>query len=98
MTEKTGDDVKAYRIRVEGRVQGVGFRYSARHEALRRKLAGWVRNEDDGAVSVYCEGPQQAVDAFISWLRTGPPGARVTDVNLRQTKPESSHKTFSVVF
>ncbi len=67
------------RVRVEGRVQGVGFRYSTRGEALKLGLAGWVRNLPDGSVEAVFEGPEDRVGAAVDWCRSGPPGARVTD-------------------
>lgn len=66
------------RVRVTGRVQGVGYRYSCRAEAQRRQLAGWVTNRDDGAVEAVFEGPADPVGAMVEWCRHGPrrPGSR----------------------
>ncbi|MDR3160599.1 MAG: acylphosphatase, partial [Spirochaetaceae bacterium] len=65
---------------VEGRVQGVGFRYSAYREAQRLGLTGWVRNTGSGAVEALAEGTSPQLEAFLSWLRRGPPQARVDSV------------------
>jgi len=65
---------KALRIRVCGRVQGVGFRYWALRAARNLSLSGWVRNEDDGSVSAHCEGPAEDLSAFVALLRQGKPG------------------------
>jgi len=67
-------------IRVRGRVQGVGFRASARAEALRLGLSGFARNEPDGTVLIEAEGPPAALARFVAWCRRGPGSARVTDV------------------
>lgn len=74
--------------KVTGRVQGVMFRDSCRQEAERLGVAGWVRNEPDGSVAFEAEGPTAAVEALVSWCRTGPPGARVTDVTTHEVPPE----------
>jgi len=66
---------------VRGRVQGVGFRAFAAREAHRLGVAGWVRNEPDGSVLVLAEGDDRAAEAFLAWLRHGPPSARVTSVD-----------------
>ena len=66
-----------YAIRVTGLVQGVGFRYSARREALALGLTGTVRNQSDGSVSIEAEGSQADLDRFANWCRGGPRGARV---------------------
>jgi acylphosphatase len=87
---------EAYRVLIEGRVQGVGFRYSTRKEAQRRGVNGWVRNRRDGAVEVECEGDKQDVDSFLKWLRQGPPGARVTDFNTKPIPYRGTYKGFNV--
>ena len=67
---------------IRGRVQGVGFRYSMRLEARRLGVTGWVRNRHDGSVEAIAQGPAEAVEALVEWSRHGPPGARVTDVQV----------------
>jgi acylphosphatase len=67
---------------IRGRVQGVGFRYSMRLEARRLGVSGWVRNRHDGSVEAVAQGPAEAVEALVEWSRHGPPGARVTDVQV----------------
>jgi len=65
---------------ISGRVQGVGFRWFARERARELGLAGWVRNRADGSLEVVAEGPAEALDAFESALREGPPGSIVRAV------------------
>jgi acylphosphatase len=60
------------RVRAHGRVQGVFFRDSVRREALRRGVAGWVRNCGDGSVEAVFEGPPDAVAAMVDYCRAGP--------------------------
>lgn len=86
----------AFHARIFGRVQGVGFRYSARQEAVRRNLTGWVRNLPDGSVEVVCEGETARVDAFARWLKKGPPGARVTDVDFKKVQYKGVYNRFTV--
>ncbi len=71
---------RARLMRIEGRVQGVGFRWATVTEARRLGLAGWVRNLPDGAVEVWCQGEPSAVDALARWLHEGPIGASVRSV------------------
>lgn len=68
-------------IRVEGRVQGVFYRASARQKAMELGLHGFAKNEDDGSVYIEVEGEEQALNEFLRWCRTGPPRAGVTAVN-----------------
>ena len=64
-------------VRVEGRVQGVGFRWFVRETAVGLGLVGWVRNLADGSVEVSAAGEPAAVDALRDRLAAGPPRARV---------------------
>jgi acylphosphatase len=78
------------RVVVRGVVQGVGFRYAARAEAESRGVSGWVRNRSDGAVEAEIEGAAADVDALVGWMRLGPPGAEVTDVEVSSIPTESA--------
>jgi acylphosphatase len=69
--------MKSRQIRVQGRVQGVGFRYALRDEAERLGVTGWVRNRSDGSVQALLQGEQAAIELLLAWARRGPPGARV---------------------
>lgn len=71
-----------YNITVEGRVQGVGFRYNARRQALALGLDGLVKNMPDSSVYIEVEGNQSDLDEFVDWCQTGPIGSRVIDVNV----------------
>ena len=70
------------RARVRGRVQGVFFRASTLREAVRHGLTGWVQNEPDGSVLLEAQGGRDRVDALLAWCRRGPPGARVSAVDV----------------
>lgn len=68
------------RLRVEGRVQGVGFRAWTAWTARRLGLAGWVRNLPDGAVELEAEGTGESVARMREAVGRGPELARVTRV------------------
>lgn len=71
----------AFRIWVNGRVQGVGFRWFTRKAARELGLAGQVRNLPDGRVEVEVAGDPRQLDTFRERLREGPPGSRVTGLD-----------------
>lgn len=73
-------DHPTVRFLVSGRVQGVGFRYRCQAQARELGLAGWVQNRDDGQVHGRLQGPEPAIAAMLNWLRSGPTGARVDDL------------------
>jgi acylphosphatase len=76
------------RVVVHGHVQGVFFRDTARREARRRGVAGWVRNRADGAVEAVFEGEPEAVAEMVSFCERGPRGAEVRDVETSDEPPE----------
>ena len=65
---------------ISGRVQGVGFRFSAYDEAKDLALAGWVRNLPDGDVEIVAEGSRENLQMLAAWAHLGPPSAHVTQV------------------
>ena len=76
------------RVVVHGDVQGVFFRDSTRSEADSRGVAGWVTNRSDGAVEAVFEGAPDAVDAMISFARSGPSAAEVRDLDISDEEAE----------
>ncbi len=74
---------KAFLVRIEGRVTGVGFRYSAlAHAAGLPELRGYVRNVAYGRVESWVQGPEDQVENMVNWLRHGPSCAVVTDMTI----------------
>jgi acylphosphatase len=73
--------MNARRLRIEGRVQGVGYRAWMVQEARRLGLAGWVRNQPDGSVEAVVAGPEPAVQALLTACRRGPLLARVDSLS-----------------
>ena len=79
---------KRVRVLVEGRVQGVGFRYAAYQEANRLGVKGWARNLPDGRVEAVYEGPPEAIDDMLAWTTHGPQSARVTGLETHDEMPQ----------
>ena len=86
----TTDESIRRRVRIVGRVQGVGFRVSCRHEASALGVAGAVRNLADGSVEAVFEGPAPVVEQMLSWCRHGPRMARVRHVEVTSETPTGS--------
>ncbi|SER58099.1 acylphosphatase [Actinokineospora terrae] len=79
---------------VRGQVQGVGFRWWTRSQALRLGLVGWARNTDDGRVEVVAEGARQACDDLLAALRSGQTPGTVTAVIERWDDPKGNLRGF----
>jgi acylphosphatase len=91
-SERPGEqsDVRSVRLRITGRVQGVGYRAWALQLAARLGLRGWVRNRADGSVDALAIGEDDAVARLIEACREGPFGARVTDVAISDAEDDGS--------
>ncbi len=81
---------------VQGRVQGVGFRYFVCGEARRLGLAGFVRNLPDGSVEALARGTAEALELLEGRIRLGPPGSRVDSVRVRSHAGENFEKDFEI--
>ena len=79
--------MKAVRVRISGRVQGVWFRAWTESQATALGLAGWVRNRPDGDVEALFAGADEAVDAMVAECWNGPPHARVDTVSADPDDP-----------
>ncbi|HTX87926.1 MAG TPA: acylphosphatase [Bacteroidales bacterium] len=83
------------KINVSGRVQGIGFRFSAMQAAYKYGVRGFVKNCPDGSVYLEAEGENQAVDQFLDWCKRGPIGARVEKTQSEYAEPEG-YKRFDI--
>ncbi len=81
---------------VEGRVQGVGFRYFVLEIAQQLGLTGWVRNLVNGNVELVAEGNRANLDKLYSALQSGNPGSLVTNVISEWLPAENTFTLFSI--
>ncbi len=81
---------------IDGYVQGVFFRAFTTDKARLTGVSGWVRNLPDGRVEALFEGEQQAVEEMIRHCKNGPPGARVTDVDVNWEEFKSEFTGFDI--
>lgn len=80
----TASDPIARRIRIRGRVQGVGYRAWAVGAARQLGIDGWVRNRLDGSVELLAVGSANAVETLIEQCRRGPAGAAIDGVEVEE--------------
>ena len=83
-------------ITVFGRVQGVGFRYFSQALARKHGLVGWVRNNFNGTVGIWVEGPQIDIDNFIHLVRKGPSSSHVRKVDIEWKIPSGKFSSFFI--
>ena len=80
------DERTSLKLRIEGLVQGVGYRAFAAEEARRLGLDGWVRNRSDGTVEALVSGDTEKVEDFVAACGRGPHGARVSSIDLNKAE------------
>jgi acylphosphatase len=84
------------RVRIQGRVQGVGYRYWLERMAGDLGLSGWVRNRADGSVEAVLAGARANVEAMVASCQHGPRSAVVASVDVAD-EPESPAPGFKVL-
>jgi len=82
--------METVRLRITGRVQGVGYRLWATRIAASLGLRGWVRNRSDGSVEALVTGAPWDVGAMVEASRKGPIGAHVIEVTVVRDEDDSS--------
>ena len=87
---------KAAHIVVYGDVQGVGFRHFTRLNATQLRITGWVRNNYDGTVEIWAEGPESSLNLFIQAVRRGPSYSRVDRLDITWETPKGEAPGFNV--
>jgi|TARA_Y200000002_G_scaffold379521_1_gene388943 acylphosphatase len=86
---------KGVNIRVYGRVQGVFFRKKTKAQADNLQITGWVKNNEDGSVSLHASGDEAQLLLLVKWLDKGPILAKVSSKDITWVDHES-HKDFSI--
>lgn len=96
MTEATDIIVRHYQV--EGRVQGVGFRWFVHREAAELGMRGWVRNTNAGHVEAVAAGTPEQIDQLEDALRRGSRGSRVDRVRIHDLTADEgeSLKEFAI--
>jgi len=90
------EEITSLKLRIEGAVQGVGYRAFAAAEARKLGLSGWVRNRSDETVEALVCGPTPDVEAFVAACARGPASARVTHIDLNKAEPPAAAAGFEV--
>ena len=90
--------MRTVKVRVEGIVQGVGFRYYTYRIAKRYGIKGYVKNMPDGSVEVVAEGKKDKVEELVKWCHKGPPYAHVKNIIRKDERWRGEFDTFEIRF
>lgn len=86
----------ARKFRIQGEVQGVGYRFFAQRAAAKHQVSGYVKNCPDGTVEALAEGPAESIEAFKHDLATGPQWAVVDQLEELNVEPTGRYSGFRI--
>lgn len=87
---------KTLKIRITGTVQGVFYRSETQKKATELGITGWVKNNDDGSVSIVAQGEAKNLEKLVLWCHEGPPAARVDHVEIEKNTDEIEFDSFEI--
>ena len=87
---------KQLEIILEGRVQGIGFRWTIKNYAQKNNLTGWVMNLEEGSIKAIIQGNKEDLDKFLEWMKNSPGFSKVTSLDFKINKPKEIFKDFSI--
>lgn len=90
--------IKHVDITIWGKVQRVGFRYSALEQAMDMGVFGIVRNQDRDAVYIEAEGEVDQLKKFLGWCHRGPQDAKIDKVDYLSTEDLKGYTEFNAEF
>jgi acylphosphatase len=93
-----GQELVRVHVLIDGRVQGVAYRFFTEKFANRLGLTGWVKNLEDGRVEVLAEGPAESIGSFLDRLREGPSLAHVERFDVRREQATGEFSDFRITF
>ncbi len=97
---KKKESITSHRAHIfySGRVQGIGFRYTAERFALELGLLGWVKNSPDGRVEVMCEGSKEKIELLIERIRQSSLGVHIKKTACEWERATGEFNDFTVEF
>lgn len=87
-----------YSILVDGRVQGVGFRFFTQMTALPLNLTGWCQNLDNGNVQIEVQGPEENILSFINTIKQGNRFSKIYDMEVNIIPTIQTEKKFTIKY
>ncbi|RKD34193.1 acylphosphatase [Thermohalobacter berrensis] len=85
-----------YHIIVKGLVQGVGFRFYAKQNAIMSNIKGWVKNNIDGTVEIDAQGDKANIDNFVKAIKKGSPFSKVESLDIKELPKLQNYESFEI--
>ena len=81
--------MKAVKVRIFGKVQGVGFRYFLYENAKKLNIKGYAKNLEDGSLEAVFEGKEEEIEKMIELSKIGPKLAKVESVEIEEIETKN---------
>ena len=91
------EDTLTVKMKITGKVQGVGFRYFVLRQAQKLGINGWVNNKPNSAVEALAQGEKADLEQFIAKVKEGPSFSRVEDVSLNWVNEADQYFGFEII-
>lgn len=88
--------MKRIRILIEGKFQGLNFRFHTQEQAQKLGLGGFVRNLSDGRIEIDAQGDDAGLAKLLDWCQNGPHTNQVRSILFRYDEPEERATDFIV--
>ena len=88
--------MKRIRILIEGRLQGMNFRYHTQQQGQKLGLSGFVRNLSDGRIEIDAQGDDESIEQMLAWCQEGPQSAQLKSILFRYDEPSEHISDFIV--
>lgn len=88
--------MKQAHVLVSGFVQGVGFRFFVRDNAVKLGITGWVKNTNDGRVEMVFQADKKAIDQMIEICNKGPMLSEVKEIDVIWEESEKALDSFEI--
>ena len=88
MEKESEDKIKAVKVNISGKVQGVGFRFYVEKNAKSKNVKGYVKNLSGGRVEAFFQGQEENIKEMIELCKKGPLTAEVEDINIEEQNPQ----------
>ena len=89
-------EIARIQLIITGKVQGVGYRFSAKQQAEQLGITGWVKNRPNGHVEIMAEGYQQQLNQLLTWAQNGPQFANVDDIVINNLTAHNEFDQFTI--
>lgn len=88
--------MKHINIKITGKVQGVGFRFTTKVVADQMGVRGMIKNEKDGSVYLEAEGDEMLLEVFLEWCNEGPDRSQIENVEVTEGELKN-YRNFEII-